>query len=74
MYFSRERYKKPSWETPILETHKLTDAEISTFVASMKPVVFTAMFSKYGSHDSAVALRHLANMRPELIVPTLLEK
>ncbi|KAL5009261.1 hypothetical protein ScPMuIL_014842 [Solemya velum] len=70
----RERHKKPSWETPVPETHKLTDEEISRFVASMKPVVFTAMFSKYGSHDSAVALRHLANMRPEIIVPTLLEK
>jgi proteasome activator subunit 4 len=54
-------------------SHKLSDAEITKFVESMKSTVFTCMFSKYGSQDSAVALRHLSTLRPELIVPTLLE-
>lgn len=58
----------------IPESHKLTDAEITGFVEGMKSTVFLSMFSKYGSQDSAVALRHLSTMRPELIVPPLLEK
>ncbi|XP_062621766.1 LOW QUALITY PROTEIN: proteasome activator complex subunit 4B-like [Saccostrea cucullata] len=70
----RERYKKKEWLTEIPADHKLKDSEITRFVKSMQPVVSVSMFSKYGSHDSAVALRHLSNMRPELIIPDLLEK
>ena len=40
----------------------------------MKMVVFMAMFSKVGSHDSAVAIDQLAQLRPERIIPPLLEK
>ncbi|KAL4238306.1 Proteasome activator complex subunit 4 [Mactra antiquata] len=71
---NKERYKKPTWMKPIPDSHKLTDEEITRFVQSMKSTVFTCMFSKYGSQDSAVALRHLSTLRPELIVPPLLEK
>ncbi|XP_060589859.1 proteasome activator complex subunit 4B-like [Ruditapes philippinarum] len=70
---NRERYRKPTWMKEIPASHKLSDAEITKFVESMKSTVFTCMFSKYGSQDSAVALRHLSTLRPELIVPTLLE-
>ncbi|XP_060063003.1 proteasome activator complex subunit 4-like [Ylistrum balloti] len=70
----RERYQKPSWENQVPDSHKLSEDDITRFVESMKPVVFVSMFSKYGSHDSAIALRHLSNMRPEIIIPTLLEK
>ena len=70
---NRERYRKPTWMKEIPESHKLTDAEITKFVEGMKGTVFTSMFSKYGSQDSAVALRHLSTLRPELIVPPLLE-
>ncbi len=71
--FCRERHKK-TWVSPIPESHKLTDSEITEFVESMKPVVFLAMFSKTGSYDSAVAIDQLAQMRPEKVIPTLLEK
>lgn len=70
----RERYKRKDWLLEIPADYKLKDAEITRFVKSMQPVVSVSMFSKYGSHDSAIALRHLANMRPELIIPDLLEK
>lgn len=70
----RERYKRKGWLLEIPADYKLKDAEITRFVKSMQPVVSVSMFSKYGSHDSAIALRHLANMRPELIIPDLLEK
>lgn len=71
---NRERYRKPTWLRPVPDTHKLTENDITRFVESMKNTVFMCMFSKYGSQDSAVALRHLSTMRPELIVPPLLEK
>lgn len=70
----RERYKKTCWQTAIPDNEKLSEDDITKFVESMRPVIFVSMFSKYGSHDSAVALRHLANLRPELVVPDLLER
>ena len=69
----RERHKK-TWVSPIPESYKLKDPEITDFVDSMKMVVFMAMFSKVGSHDSAVAIDQLAQLRPERIIPPLLEK
>ncbi|VDI21300.1 proteasome activator subunit 4 [Mytilus galloprovincialis] len=70
----RERYKKSSWHTPIPENEKLTEDDITKFVESMRPVICVSMFSKYGSQDSAIALRHLSNLRPEIVVPDLLER
>ena len=73
-YFFRERYQKPKWWKPVPDSHKLTEDDITRFVKSMTDVVFTSMFSKYGSGDAALALKNLSTMRPELIVPPLLEK
>lgn len=73
IYF-RERYKESSWQTPIPDDEKLSEDDITNFVESMRPVIFVSMFSKYGSQDSAIALRHLSNLRPELVVPDLLER
>lgn len=70
----RERYKKPCWITPIPSSHRLTDANITEFVESMKQPVLMAMFSKTGSMDAAQALQNLALMRPELVIPPVLEK
>lgn len=70
----RERYKKPCWITPIPYSHRLTDDNITEFVESMKQPVLMAMFSKTGSMDAAQALQNLALMRPELVIPPVLEK
>ncbi|MGH0134628.1 UNVERIFIED_CONTAM: hypothetical protein FKN15_023543 [Acipenser sinensis] len=70
----RERYKKQTWLTPVPDSHKLTDQDITDFVESMKQPVLLAMFSKTGSLDAAQALQNLALMRPELVIPPLLEK
>lgn len=70
----RERYQKPRWWKPVPDSHKLTETDITLFVESMKNVVFTSMFSKYGSADASVAFKHLSTMRPEMMVPPLLEK
>uniref|UniRef100_A0AAR2JD79 Proteasome activator Blm10 mid region domain-containing protein n=1 Tax=Pygocentrus nattereri TaxID=42514 RepID=A0AAR2JD79_PYGNA len=70
----RERYKKPCWITPVPASHRLTDQDITDFVESMKQPVLLAVFSKTGSMDAAQALQNLALMRPELVIPPVLEK
>lgn len=70
----RERYRKPTWLTPIPDSHKLTEENITDFVESMIQPVLLAMFSKTGSLDAAQALQNLALMRPELVIPPVLEK
>ncbi|XP_028325388.1 proteasome activator complex subunit 4A isoform X1 [Gouania willdenowi] len=70
----RERYRKPTWLTPIPESHKLTEEDITSFVESMMQPVLLAMFSKTGSLDAAQALQNLALMRPELVIPPVLER
>ena len=73
----RERHPEEHWDqrkNPIPESHRLTDDEITRFVLSMKPIVFLAMFSKVGSQDSAIAMDQLAQLKPELIIPPLLEQ
>ncbi|CAG5135841.1 unnamed protein product, partial [Candidula unifasciata] len=70
----RERYKALSWLPPIPDSHKLTDAQITEFVESLKSSLFVAMFSKFGSQEASMALRNLATLRPEIVAPPLLEK
>uniref|UniRef100_A0A671S8A7 Proteasome activator complex subunit 4A-like n=1 Tax=Sinocyclocheilus anshuiensis TaxID=1608454 RepID=A0A671S8A7_9TELE len=70
----RERYWTPTWLTPVPESHLLSEQDITDFVESMKQPVLLAMFSKTGSLDAAQALQNLALLRPELVIPPVLEK
>ncbi|KAF3826779.1 hypothetical protein GH733_009304 [Mirounga leonina] len=70
----RERYKKPSWLTPVPDSHKLTDQDVTDFVRCIIQPVLLAMFSKTGSLEAAQALQNLALMRPELVIPPVLER
>uniref|UniRef100_A0A8C3XZU5 Proteasome activator subunit 4 n=1 Tax=Catharus ustulatus TaxID=91951 RepID=A0A8C3XZU5_CATUS len=70
----RERYKKATWLTPVPESHKLTDQDVTDFVQCIIQPVLLAMFSKTGSLEAAQALQNLALMRPELVIPPVLEK
>ncbi|EFN87710.1 proteasome activator complex subunit 4B [Harpegnathos saltator] len=70
----KERYDKPTWETPIPDNYKLTDNDVDAFVKSMLPLAMTAMFSKFGVNDACHALQHLAAMRPNLVIPDMLER
>lgn len=67
-----ERYKKLTWETPVPDSHKLTEDDITKFVLSIKHVAMQAMFSKMGFEVSQ-AMQHLATLRPELIIPDIVE-
>uniref|UniRef100_A0A8C3SV78 Proteasome activator subunit 4 n=1 Tax=Chelydra serpentina TaxID=8475 RepID=A0A8C3SV78_CHESE len=70
----RERYKKKTWLTPVPDSHKLTDQDVTDFVECIIQPVLLAMFSKTGSLEAAQALQNLALMRPELVIPPVLEK
>ncbi|XP_031434367.1 proteasome activator complex subunit 4A isoform X3 [Clupea harengus] len=70
----RERHRSPTWLSPVPENHRLSEQDIDDFVESMKQPVLLAMFSKTGSLDAAQALQNLALMRPELVIPPVLEK
>uniref|UniRef100_A0A8C0IT45 Proteasome activator subunit 4 n=1 Tax=Chelonoidis abingdonii TaxID=106734 RepID=A0A8C0IT45_CHEAB len=70
----RERYKKNTWLTPVPDSHKLTDQDVTGFVECIIQPVLLAMFSKTGSLEAAQALQNLALMRPELVIPPVLEK
>ncbi|OXU20844.1 hypothetical protein TSAR_014413 [Trichomalopsis sarcophagae] len=70
----RERYAKDSWIQPIPESHKLTEANIDTFVNNMMPVTMVAIFNRYCSPNFVHALQYLAIMRPNLVIPNILEK
>lgn len=70
----RERYKKLTWETPIPDSHRLTEKDITDFVESIKPVAMQAMFSKMGLVEVSQALQHLATLRPTVIIPQIIER
>lgn len=44
------------------------------FVLSIKPVAMAAMFGKLGGIDAGQALQYLATMRPNMIIPDVLER
>ncbi|XP_015178192.1 PREDICTED: proteasome activator complex subunit 4B-like [Polistes dominula] len=70
----KERYAKRTWETPIPDEYKLTDEDIDTFVKSMMPLAMTAMFTRLNASDPCLALQYLANMRPNLVIPQVVDR
>ncbi|XP_015120172.1 proteasome activator complex subunit 4 [Diachasma alloeum] len=69
-----ERYPRVSWETPIPESHKLTDADVDAFVTSMVPVAMTAMFGQSSINATSTVFRQLATIRPNLVIPHVIER
>ena len=70
----REKYKKPRWGFVPAKENMLSDADITEFVTSLKPIVFHAMWSRWGFLDAGASLSDLATLRPEVILPTLVER
>jgi len=61
------------WVPAVPEASQLSDSDITQFVTGMTTVASLAMFSKTGSNDSAAAMQCLAMLRPEIIIPPLLD-
>lgn len=72
--YYRERHAEPTWETPIPEKYKLTDSHVDAFVKSMLPVTMASMFNKLCANHASQALQYLATMRPNLVIPYILDK
>ena len=72
----REQSKKKSWIHSYITTEeaKLTDKDIDDFVQCLLPSLRMAIFSKFGTVDAAVTLHSVALIRPEMILPDLLDK
>lgn len=68
-----ERERKPSWELPVPDHYKLTDEDIDRFVNVLKPCMQQAIFSR-GSNDASFAFQYIASIRPNIIIPIILEK
>ncbi|RWS03023.1 hypothetical protein B4U79_12589, partial [Dinothrombium tinctorium] len=71
---SKERYQKKTWMPEIPSEYKLTDKEITEFVNILKPIILIHMFSRSGERSSAYACQLLSTIRPELIIPPLIDK
>lgn len=69
-----ERYKKHPWKRQIPDEYKLRDQDVTDFVEVFKPVAFQAMYSRIGPMDIGRVFKGLADLRPELILPGILDR
>jgi proteasome activator subunit 4 len=69
-----EKYKKHPWKPPVPDDYKLREQDITDFVEIFKPVAFQAMYSRIGSNDIGKVFKALADMRPELVLPGILDR
>jgi len=70
----RERYKKPKWGYEPPKEHTLSDTDITEFIQILKPIVLHAMWSKNGFVEAGMALQSLATLRPEIVLPPVVER
>lgn len=70
----RERYKNNIWSRRIPENYRLTDEQTNKFVDALLPVALTSMFNQSGLSSAALAFRDLSVLRPEKVVPPLLDR
>ena len=70
--YNSERHLK-TWVPPVPEDSQLSNDDITQLVKGMTTVASLAIFNKTGSNDSAAAMQCLAMLRPEVIIPPLLD-
>lgn len=73
LYF-RERKTKSDWLPSVSSDARLKDTDIDTFVQCLLPLLKMAMFSKVGTIDAASTYHNLALVRPEMVLPDLLNR
>ncbi|XP_035894315.1 proteasome activator complex subunit 4A-like isoform X2 [Anopheles stephensi] len=69
-----ERYRKGHHIRPIPNEHKLTEECITAFVECMKPVALQAMYSRLNTQEVGKVFQCLADLRPALIIPSIIER
>ncbi len=70
----RERKTRPVWSFAPVESYRLTEQDITDFVNCVKEYAFISIFNKNYAEEAAKAVKYLSILRPELIVPTIIEK
>ena len=70
----RERRIRPFWHFIPAESHRLTEDDITDFVNCLKEYVLISIFNKNYDEEAAEACQYLSILRPEIIVPTIIEK
>lgn len=68
-----ERTSGSVWFFNPLESHRLRDADITDFVNCLKEYAFISVFNKNDLDLAAETCHYLSQLRPELIVPPLVE-
>lgn len=69
-----ERYKKHPWKPAIPNDWKLRDQDVTEFVEVFKPIAMIAMYSRMNSNDIGKIFKGLAELRPEIILPGIIER
>ncbi|CAF3831402.1 unnamed protein product, partial [Adineta steineri] len=69
-----ERKANPIWYFIPPESYRLTEQNITDFVNCVKECAFIAIFTKAHLKEAAKACQYLSMLRPELIVPPIVEK
>ena len=69
----RERKPDRVWHFKPLASHQLTEDDITEFVNCVKECAFISIFNKAHLEEAAKACQSLSQLRPELIVPPLVE-
>lgn len=70
----QERRKTKTWCHEIPHSKKLTESDIDAFVKTIRPIGLMAMFLKMHYTHGCTSLQAIAWLRPEAVVPSLLEK
>ncbi len=70
----RERTTRSVWSFAPVESYRLTEQDITDFVNCVKEYAFISIFNKHYAEEAAEAVKYLSILRPELIVPTIIEK
>ncbi|XP_045481935.1 proteasome activator complex subunit 4-like isoform X2 [Harmonia axyridis] len=69
-----ERYRPKCWGKEVPEDFKLSDDDIDRFVNILKPCLDISLYSRRVSNEVNFALLHLSALRPNIIIPMILEK
>jgi hypothetical protein len=72
-FYSRERKPDCVWHFNPPKTYRITENDITDFVNCLKECVFISVFNKAHLEEAAKAVHCLSQLRPELIVPPLVE-
>lgn len=74
IFLFREKNTRSDWFPSVPEGAKLKEAEVDAFVQCLLPLMKMAMFSKVGTADAASTYHNLALIRPEMVLPELLNR